>query len=193
MGNRALYIAFLIIIIAISSCNNLISIRGSAKGLYGYMNATIKEMPDLIRKTTEPICDLNYKKSTVYRITGKQLQECLNKNDTTIVYVWNPLCKGRKCIPPEIAENIADMHNYDMIVIAEYYDSKKMNEHYELKRPIFAVDCEYYETNYKNLYLRRFMEDSNKNGCLSYKEGDGSLLLFANNCLLRQFHINGDF
>ncbi len=49
--------------------------------------------------------------------------------------------------------------NAELFVIAEYYDSRHMLVNYPLTRPVFGIDCDYYQTHYTTKYISKFLAD----------------------------------
>lgn len=73
-----------------------------------------------------------------------------------MVYFWNPNCSADVCIPPNYAQEFCSRHGINLFVIAVYYDYSKMSYNFDLNRPVFGIDTEYYKTNLTAKYLDRF-------------------------------------
>lgn len=150
-------IPFLTLII-LSSC----SINGNLQGLYSYYNRTTKESPNLIIDSDSAIkyCELkNDGIAKIYPINGLQLNECLKRQDKSIVFVWSPNCKGKFCYSLNAVQETCDENNMELFIVAEYYDDAKMQIDYVIKRPIFGIDTKYYKTNLTSKYMSKFLLD----------------------------------
>jgi hypothetical protein len=95
----------------------------------------------------------------IYIVNGTQLKECLNKNEKSIVYVWDLKCKSDVCFPLEIIQAFCSKNNLSLFIVSEYYDAEIMSIKYNLERNILAVDTEHYKTNLVSSYVNRFMKD----------------------------------
>ena len=151
------WVLFLIFTISIaSSC----VIDGSFRGLYSYYKITKKEHPTFIQRPGSNLCNLTSSDSIiVYKINGNELKKCLKAESKSLVYFWNPNCSAPVCVPPNYAQEYSNYNNLNLFIVAIYYEYNKMTVNYELVRPIFGVDTEYYSTNLTKRYLKKFRED----------------------------------
>jgi len=144
------------LILSVAAC----SIHGSFQGLYSYQEKTAERAPGLIQKPIVPICSLvQLNTPVVYAINGIALRLCLEQSGKALVYVWRPKCSSDLCIPPHILQTYCDERQMELFVVAEYYDYETMTLNYPLKRPIFGIDCDYYETQLTKQYIALFMSD----------------------------------
>lgn len=141
-----------------SSC--LVHHPGDLRGLYSYYKVTKKEHPSFIQRPDSNLCSIQPKEPIVmYKIRGEELRKCFTENTKSMVYFWIPNCSAPVCIPPNYAQEFCSRHGIDLFIIACYYDYDKMSFNFELDRPIFGVDTEYYKTNLTDKYLKRFKAD----------------------------------
>lgn len=143
-----------LLLFLLNSCH----ISGSFKGLYSYYNKTKKESPDLLLKSSTDICSLTYS-SNVYIINGQNLKNCLKQEDKSMVFIWAPKCTSRVCIPLDVVQEYCTKNHITLSVVAEYYDSELMKKVYNIKKPIFGIDTEFYQTSLTDRYLNAFMND----------------------------------
>lgn len=175
-----LVLAFFILIH--SSC----SINGSFQGLYGYQDKVENMNPDLIQRPNSSICNLvNPNSPTIYKINGLELKQCIESIDRSLIYIWRPNCSSSICVPPETIENLCNNRNVELFIVAEYYDLKKMEIKYSIERPIFGIDCKYYNSNLTKTYLTEFLKDVIGNPGLKvnkqyYLFENGELLIMGN-------------
>ncbi|UPQ78601.1 hypothetical protein M0M57_13345 [Flavobacterium azooxidireducens] len=146
-------IILIYIIFLFSSCK----INGSFQGLYSYYHKTIKENPNLVTKyNSETDCDLAIE-NKVISINHINLKKCLNQHSKALIYIWKPKCKSEFCYALNIIQDRCLKNNIVLYVVAEYYDSKLMSIDYNLKRSIYGIDVEYYNTNLTEKYLPLFI------------------------------------
>ncbi|TVR88780.1 MAG: hypothetical protein EA411_04085 [Saprospirales bacterium] len=120
----------------------------------------MKEHPSFIQRPDPSLCELEpMEPIIVYRIRGGELKDCLKGSAKSVVYFWSPNCSAPVCIPPNFAQEFSSRHGVDLFIVANYYDYSEMAVDFDLERPIFGVDTEYYRTNFTDRYLRRFKAD----------------------------------
>ncbi|GAB5558200.1 MAG: hypothetical protein SchgKO_24130 [Schleiferiaceae bacterium] len=90
---------------------------------------------------------------------GKELRSILAPNRTSVVYLWSPRCKSDLCYSIRAIEKLAKEKDFDLYVVAEYYDAEKMKEVHPQHHPILGIDVKYYHTDYTSKYLRLFLDD----------------------------------
>lgn len=169
---KILFSFFLILVL--NSCK----INGNFKGLYSYYDSSKAKKPNLFVKTdfNTPICKLQPKElPQVHLINGLQLKSCLEKNDTTLVYIWTPQCKSKVCYPLNVIQEEAKKHNTELFIVAEYYDADLMDRSYTIEHPILGIDTKYYNSNLTTTYLTAFKKDL---GCDDLKN-QGRYILFC--------------
>ena len=104
------------------------------------------------------ICNIENDKK-IYAITAAQLLKCLQNNDSTLVYLWSPNCSSKGCVLLDAAQNYCDRNNYVLYVITEYYDLDKTEPQNNGRLSLFAVNQNYYKTDYCNKYCRLFIRE----------------------------------
>lgn len=150
---------------------------GKLKGLYGYQEETERDFPGLLHPPTADVCTLKAsEKPEVVVINGSQLKPCLEQIPLAMVYIWDPLCAGSYCYPPEAVQRFCNKRNITLFVVAEFYEGAKMNEIMFLKKPVFGIDSRYYKTNRAQKYIRGFLEDlksphAQTSGLLRFENG----------------------
>ena len=172
----------LLITFLLSSC-----ISGSFKGLYGYYNKTRSESPNLI---VEPefssrynLCSINYTDSTkIFVVNGIELRKCISNFDHAVLFIWKPNCHSQFCYSLNAVQQLCRDKNIELYIVAEYYDSKKMETNYILKRPIYGVNTKYYRTNLTARYLEKFLQD-----IAGVHETSGNFLRFRNGKFMESF------
>ena len=56
-------------------------------------------------------------------------------------------------------QQYATNNNYELVVVATYYDLELMTKKYNLKNPLFAIDVEKYKSDFTEKYLKRFLNE----------------------------------
>jgi hypothetical protein len=100
----------------------------------------------------------------IYAIQSEQLRDFIAKYDSCVIYFWSAHCSGTSCVSPAMCQKYCDKNNYQLIIIAEYYAVPEMyNIMPLLTMPLFTINTNYYQTNYCNLYIKRFKRELLKN------------------------------
>jgi hypothetical protein len=153
------YFWVFLLLFAISITSSCV-IDGSFRGLYSYYEVTKSEHPNFIQKPGAGLCELTSGDSIiVYKINGSELKNCLRSEPKSLVYFWDPNCGAPFCVPPNFAQEYSTEKNLELFIVATYYDYSKMAINYDLVRPVFGVDTEFYRTNLTDRYMKRFRED----------------------------------
>ena len=76
-----------------------------------------------------------------------------------MVFIWRPNCHGKYCLSPEIVQRVCDEKGIELFVVAEYFDNEKISISYDIKRPVFGIDVNYYKCNQTSKYLAKFKFD----------------------------------
>jgi hypothetical protein len=79
-------------------------------------------------------------------------------------------------------QNRCLQNNIELFVVAEYYDAALMNIDYLLKKPLFGIDVEFYNTNLTEKYLNLFVS-----GITSNQTIEGSFIHFINGKYIKSF------
>lgn len=124
----------------------------------------------------KPLCSMD-KPATLYAITAKQLQGCLNENLASVVYFWSPHCHAKSCISLGAAENYCLRHNYKLFIVAEYYDMEQLQLQTNVQ-PVFFINHIYYKTDYCNKYIRLFTNELLENQHVNKEQKQKRFLFF---------------
>lgn len=138
-----------------------VHVNGELKGLYGYREKTANAHPGLLQNVPDSaLCRFpKPQKPLVLVSNGKALKACVSQSAHAIVFVWDPLCKGARCYPPNAIQAACRKRKLELYVVAEFYDGGKMMRNYGLDHPIIGVDTDFYRSNLTQTYLKRFFED----------------------------------
>lgn len=169
----------MLLFISFSSCK----ISGSFRGLYSYYNREIDKKPELYVHPDEGVnhcSETEEIKDKVIVLNGLQLKECIQENEKSMVYYWQPSCQSEICIPIYAVDQYCQENGIALYVFSEYYHNKKMaNESYS-NYPIIGIDTKYYKTNLTNKYIPKFFAD------LGIENTIDNFFLFENSKLVRQ-------
>ena len=69
-----------------------------------------------------------------------------------------------------------------MFIVAEYYDTEKMEVIYKIERPIYGIDTEYYRTNLTSKYLSKLRRE-----LTNTSDMNGHFLYFYNGRFIKSF------
>lgn len=117
----------------------------------------------------------------VYKINGAQLREELKSHPKALVYVFKNGCTSEYCKPLYIYENYAKENNYKLFLVMNGYGNMELSTIEASKNPLFSIDNEYYNKNYRTVYIRYFENDMlNKDLKHKDKEYLGNLFFFEN-------------
>lgn len=147
-------IAF-VVILFFSQCSSI-------SGFYsGYKQLTEEQKRHVIFQKLN-ICSLE-NNNKIHAINATQLKECLKLNKKSLVYTWSPHCYSEVCILIAACQDYCDKNDYELYVVADYYDWETMEGQNVAKKPIFTIDHKYYKTDYANKYQRLFIQDLTDN------------------------------
>ncbi len=129
-------------------------------GFYiGYETLSEKEIEQVVFvDPKEAISDLENDQK-IYAINGKQLKDCISKSDTSVVYIWGPRCHGSACISILSCQKYCSENNYDLFVVADYYDMEMMEIQNHSKSPIFIANHQYYNKRYCQKLTQLFLKE----------------------------------
>lgn len=170
----------LVILFVVSQFITSCSIKGNFKGLYSYYESEKKVSPNLFKKNVQ-ICTLKYNQY-VYIINGINLKNCIASEEKSLIYIWEPHCKSKFCLPLGTIQEICKEKGIKLYIVAQYYDSELMSKKYNLDSPIFGIDTEYYNTNLVEKYVTKFIHDFNIN-----KEIGERYLYFENGNFVKSY------
>lgn len=134
-------------------------IQGSMQSLIGYQSKVTRESPELFNYDSQFDCDNHFGNHKVVITNGSNLLRCIKEQDLALIYIWQPNCVSSKCIDPRLVQSICNEKGISLFVVAEYYDTEKMSIQYDLEKSIYAIDCNYYKTNFTEKYLTEFLSD----------------------------------
>lgn len=122
----------------------------------------------------------------IYKINATQLKEELAKHSKSLVYVFKNGCTSELCRPMFVYENYAKKNGYKLFLVMEGYGSlhETLDQRNSFTSPLFSIDNEYYNSNYRNTYTRYF-ENELQGKPIDEKSGDylGNLFFFKGNQL----------
>lgn len=156
--NYPQYNILFILLLCLNSC----SINGSFQGLYSYYDKTKSKDPDLLVKPSaiNPLCQLKQSSPPkILVVNGASLKTCINTAEKAVVYIWSPKCKSKNCYPLDLLQQKSNTGNINLFIVAEYYDSELMGLNYEIDRPIYGIDIDYYNSSLTSKYLPLFLKD----------------------------------
>ncbi len=168
----------IIILVSLIQPFNSCTINGNLKGLFSYYGKTKSTNPSLLINANafSNICNQsNFDSPKIVIIDGLTLKDCLKKYKNAVVYIWKPKCRSKFCYSLNLLQQKCISQKLTLIVVAEYYDATIMSIHYNLEKPIFGIDTEYYKTNLTHKYLSLFLQD-----ITNQKNISGRILKFSN-------------
>jgi hypothetical protein len=172
--NSCVFFGWLLLIAICTSC----TINGTLQGLTGYYNKTRTEVPGIfasINDTLSPCAQPKPTKATVFVTNGIELKKCLQDESRAIIYLWQPKCVAENCKPLGFVQHKCDSAGYNLYNVAQYYDAALMELEYDLEKPIFGIDTDYYGTDFTKKYVSRFLQDA-----VGIKKHSGLYLLIEN-------------
>ena len=93
----------------------------------------------------------------LYAVTAQSLLRALPANDTTLVYLWSPHCRGRYCASLQSVEADCRRNGYQFQAVAAYYaDLVQIKLQAPLQQPLLAINHRYYRSDYCQKYGRLF-------------------------------------
>lgn len=166
-------------------CCSCVSVTAELKGLYSYQNKTNRVYPGLLKRQPldAPLCTISKTAAPQVIISnGKQLRECLLRSERAVLYIWKPLCKSEFCYAINVVQRECSKKKIDLYIVAEYYDGPTMNQDYQIDRPLFGVDVDYYRSSLCDVYIPKFMND-----LIGTSERENIFVEFRNGAYTRTF------
>jgi len=125
----------------------------------GYDKLTDEEKSKIVLvNENESICALE-QDYRIYGVNGNQLQSCLAKNDTTLVYDWGPDCSSDNCLLISAVQNYCNKKGYKFYVLAEYYDMEIMEGQNNSDLPMLTPNHLYYGMTKSDKLNKAFKND----------------------------------
>ena len=93
----------------------------------------------------------------LYAVTAQSLLRALPADNTTLVYLWSPHCRGRYCASLQSVEADCHRNGYEFQAVAAYYaDLVQIKLQAPLQHPLLAINHRYYRSDYCRKYARLF-------------------------------------
>ncbi len=148
---RNLLISLSILLLGLSGC-------GSIRGFYsGYKRLDADQKAKVVLLDNE--ANIPNDKTRIYAITANTLTKSIADLDSVIVYRWSAHCSSESCIPVFSAEQYCQKNNYQLFVLADYYDELLFKQLGKTSNPLLAVNHNYYGTDRANAYRKRFEKE----------------------------------
>lgn len=122
----------------------------------------------------------------IVAVNGTQLLSYAREMDSLLVYTWSPHCTSKSCILISAFQDYCDSKNYEMVVVADYYDMQMMNAQNNLDLPILIANHNYYGKYYANGLNKRFIKDLLADSEKDYEPTGGRFLLLSKGKLVWQ-------
>ena len=181
MNRRIRYIS-LILALALNGC-----IITNTPGFYnGYKKLTRTEKEKVIFLEDSSIIRNLTNKGQIVAINGRQLLTYAKELDSLLIYRWGPHCSAEFCILISSCQEYCNSKNYELVVVAEYYDMEIMNGQNTADLPIFIPNHKYYGKYYANSLNKRFYEDLLANKNQVYDSGNGRYILLSHGEMVKQ-------
>lgn len=144
-----------LILIMFDSC----SIQGSLGGFRSEYKQSKDSLKLLFWDDNQSCIHNNIAHDVLQVIDGSDLKKCLQDNDKSVVYLWNPNCPGSLCFPLNYIQEKCDSAGYELFVVAKYFDVEIPEKIYRTKNTIFAINTLHYKSQIMSIYLKRFLKD----------------------------------
>jgi len=95
----------------------------------------------------------------IYKINALQLKEEIRKHPRSIVYIFDNGCSSPVCLPLYTYELYAQAHGYKLFLVMTGYNDLEKTLNQKIEIPLFAIDNEYYNKNFRNAYTRYFTNE----------------------------------
>lgn len=142
---------FLLALWCLSGCSGI-------KGFYsGYKQLDATQSAKVVLLDNEAIIPGDETK--VYAVTATTLTRSIADMDSVIVYRWSAHCSSESCIPVYSAEKYCRQNNYQLFVLADYYDELLFAQMGKTSKPLLAINHKYYGTDRANAYGNRFEQE----------------------------------
>ncbi|MBT4339723.1 MAG: hypothetical protein HOD63_14115 [Bacteroidetes bacterium] len=179
---KTIFLPFILLLF--SSC-----IVTRTPGFYiGYNQLTDSEKQNIeIVDQDSCICNLG-KNGKIHVINGEQLRDCLKSNDTSIIFKWGPNCSSKSCILISACQDYCSLKNYNLYVIADYYDIKKMQSQNVSDFPMLIANHNFYKRQYANSLNKKFINDVLNGQSINKENMYNRFLLFKGDKLIKSMN-----
>ncbi|TXF75936.1 hypothetical protein [Chryseobacterium sp.] len=119
----------------------------------------------------------------VYKINGLQLKEELKKHPKSLVYIFSNGCTSSYCLPMSNYETFARENGYKLYLVMSGYGKlqQTIGQRSEVfTTTLFAIDNEFYNSNYEVRYSRMFENDLRGIARKEKPKWEGNLFFFTN-------------
>lgn len=148
---RKTVVLFLLVFWCLSGCSGI-------KGFYsGYKQLDAAQSAKVVLLDNEAIIPGDETK--VYAITAATLMRSIAAMDSVIVYRWSAHCSSESCIPIYSAEKYCRQNNYQLFVLADYYDDLLFAQLGKTSKPLLAIHHKYYGTDRANAFGKKFAKE----------------------------------
>lgn len=98
-------------------------------------------------------------KNLIYAVNAQSVLNSIQKKDTSIIYIWGPRCHSRYCLSLQSVQEECNNRGYNLVVVAEYYDTVRFKHRPQLVNPLISINHKYYKTDYCQKYTRLFTDE----------------------------------
>lgn len=161
---------FLFLFVGLSGC-------GSIKGFYsGYKQLDTDQKAIVVLLDNE--ASIPNDKNKIYAVTAQTFIRSIADLDSVIVYRWSAHCSSESCIPVFSAEQYCQKNNYNLFVLADYYDDLLFKQLGKTSNPLLAVNHKYYGTDRVTAYGNRFEKELDQQKILNKSNNYFRFLIF---------------
>lgn len=149
MRNRNSLLLFLLV--CLSGCRGI-------KGFYsGYKQLDAAQRAKVVLLDNEAMIPGDETK--VYAVTANTLTRSIADMDSVIIYRWSAYCSSESCIPVYSAEKYCRQNNYQLFILADYYDDLLFTQLGKTSKPLLAINHKYYGTDRANAFAKKFAKE----------------------------------
>ena len=174
----------LVLALVTSSCVSI-----NAPDIYnGYHKLTDQEKKQVVFLDDELSIEHLRNEGQVVAINGKQLRTFAKETDSLLIYVWAPNCSGEACILISSCQDYCNSKDYELAVVAEYYEMTVMNRQNVADIPILIANHNYYGKYFPKSNNKRLIKDLLADTKQELDLKDGRYLLFSRGEIVKQAH-----
>lgn len=125
----------------------------------------------------------------VYKVSGKQLRQEINKYPKALVYEFTNGCSSENCKPMAVYERFAKENGYKLFLVMNGYANidATMAQRHSFESPLYAIDGTVYPSVYRSKYTLLFKKDLVNDP--AYEPGYWGLLFFENGKLVKEVDV----